>query len=206
MEVLPETPPFLKEGHLVHFCGGWPTILAGKYFNISRTQTMEYDVHRIIAAGSTTAAMLDVSFEAPPSGGVSYNKISLLPVNSSTLFEILIGIKGTVRAYPRYANRYFDQLEVTQCQPNPADADLADLGFYDLNKTPWYKPRVREYTVLGMEPPHLLLYNPYQNDEKIVLTLLINRCLLVPASAIVTPGVVQSKVAREINYYKDLMW
>ena len=160
---------------------------------------MEYDVSRIISAGSANCK--DVSFEAPATGGVSSLKISLLPVNAKTMYEILIGIKGLPIAYPRYANRYDLQLEETQCQPNPSDADLFALGFYDFEKSPWYAPKIREYTVVDQEPPHLYLFNPEQGDEKIVLTFIVNRCLLEPVTS---PADI--KVAREVNYFKVFSW
>jgi len=201
MELLTETPPLLKEGHIVHFSKEWNDDWSEKFFKVVKAKQVEYDVNRILSPGS--ANIKDVSFEAPQGGGVSSLKISLLPVGSKTMYEILIGIKGTPKVYPRYRNKYFLDLEETGCIPDPSDVDLSALGFYDSEKSPWYAPRVREYTVVNQEPPHLLLFNPFQDDEKIVLNFIVNQCLLAPVQQ---ASGIDAKVAREVNYHKVLTW
>jgi hypothetical protein len=166
---------------------------------------MEYDVIRIVAPGNVTASNFqDISFEAPNQGGVSNAYISLLPDNVHTMYEILLGIKGMPFVYPRYQNRWQLQLEEMGCYPDLTDPTyLMYLGFYDAGKSPWYSPKIRDYTIKDTEPPHLYLWNPYQDDEKIVLCFIVNRCYLEKVTA---PGPAEQKVAREVNYFTKYIW
>ncbi len=202
MELLVETPSLLKDGYIVHFGDGWRNDKANKYFRIKQTQQLPYDVSRIVATGN--GGIQDISFEAPNNGGVNNSYISLLPVNTKTLYEILVGFKGTPMIYPRYANRYQLQLEESQVLPTPTDTEyLAWLGYFDANQSPYYAPKVRVYTVKDQEPPHWYLFNPYQDDEKVIIKNIVNKCLLEPLPE---PTETEKRVAREVTYYTKYIW
>jgi len=202
MELLTETPSLLKSDHVVHFSDGWRSDRAMRFFKVRETSQLVYDVIRIVTPGN--AGIQDLSFEAPNQGGVSDAYISMLPVNVKTLYEILVGFKGIPMVYPRYGNRYDLQLEVSQVLPTPTDTTyLAWMGYYDANQSPWFEPKVRVYTVKDQEPPHWYLFNPYQDDEKIVIRNVMNKCLLEPLP---NPSDSEKRVAREITYYTKTMW
>lgn len=204
MELLVDTPTLLKESHIVHFGEGWRNEKEKKYFKVIQTQQLVYDVIRIVSPGN--ANIQDISFEAPNQGGVSDNYISLLPVNTKTMYEILMGFKGTVMAYPRYGNRYQLQLEVSNVLPTPSDTVyLAWMGYFDKEQSPWYAPKARVYTLKDQEPPHFFLFNPYQDDEKIVIRNVVNKCQL----ELIPDGKVSERdraVAREVTYYTKYIW
>jgi hypothetical protein len=202
-ELLTETPPLLKEGYLVHFSKFWDDKWADKYFKVGRVSQFEYDIFRIVSPGSS--AKQDVSFDAPSNGGVSDQYLSLLPDNNKTMYEILVGFKGLPMIYPRYADKYFQYLEETGCTVNLDDTALRLQGFYDSRQSPWYAPKLREYTVKDQEPPHLYLFNPFQDDEKIVMHIVVNRCMLQAAGAEAAQGQ-GVKVAREVNHYSMYLW
>jgi hypothetical protein len=202
-ELLVETPPLLKEGHIVHFGPGWATERQGKTYRVEVAQQMEYDVDRIVSPGSGSTSYQDVSFDKPATGKVSNDYISLLPISPDSLFELLIGIKGLVYAYPRYNNAYFLKLEASGAIPDLTDADLAFLGFYDHIQTPYYSPTLREYTVKDMEAPVLRLYNPMIEDEKVILRFIVNR---LKVKEIRDPSDQEMKVAREIRHFSAMKW
>jgi len=204
MELLVDTPMLLKEGHIVHFGDKWRTDKAEKFFKVQIAQQLTYDVIRIVSPGN--ANIQDVSFMAPNQGGVDNDYISLLPVNSKTMYETLIGFKGTCMAYPRYGNRYFLDLETSKVLPTPSDTTyLAWMGYFDAAQSPYYAPKVRVYTVKDQEPPHWYLFNPYQDDEKIVIRNVVNKCLLdlIPDNKVTERD---KAVAREVTYYTKFIW
>ena len=202
MELLVDTPRFLKEGHIVHFGEGWRNDKENKYFKVQQTQQLTYDVIRIVSPGN--ANIQDIDFEAPNQGGVSDAYISMLPVNTKTMYESLIGFKGICMVYPRYGNRYQLQLEESQVLPTPSDTTyLAWMGYFDSVQSPYYAPKVRVYTLKDQEPPHWFLFNPYQDDEKIVIRNVVNKCKL---ELLPTPSEVEKKVAREVTYYTKFIW
>lgn len=210
MELLMEVPNLLKTGHIVHFGEGWPEAKAKKYFRVERANQLMYDVHRIVAPGNATSgasgtavSIQDISFEAPSTGSVSDAYLSLLPVKDITMYELLLGFKGLGLVYPRYANRYQQQLETSLVLPTPTSDALAWMGFFDSQQSPWYAPKVRMYTVKDQEPPHMYLYNPYQDDEKVVVRFVVNKCKLV---SVVQPTEQDKKVARELTYYTQDLW
>jgi len=204
MELLVDTPMLLKEGHIVHFGEGWRNEKEKKFFKVQTTQQLTYDVIRIVSPGN--ANIQDVSFMAPNQGGVDNDYISLLPVNSKTMYETLIGFKGICMVYPRYGNRYQLQLETSQVLPTPSDTTyLAWMGYFDAAQSPYYAPKVRVYTVKDQEPPHWYLFNPYQDDEKIVIRNVVNKCLLdlIPDNKVTERD---KAVAREVTYYTKFIW
>ncbi len=210
MELLMEVPNLLKTGHIIHFGNAWPEAKAQKYFRVERANQLVYDVSRIVAPGyassgasGTDVAIQDIGFDAPNAGAVSDALISLLPTKDITMYEILLGFKGLGMVYPRFANRYQQQLETSLVLPTPSSSALAWLGFFDSQQSPWYAPKVRLYTVKDQEPPHLYLFNPYQDDEKIVARFVVNKCKLVSVSQ---PTEQDKKVARELTYYTEDLW
>lgn len=174
VELLPETPTLLKERHVIHFSPGWPAVWEKKFFRVALTQQVEYEATYIISAGSGNT--YDVDFDKPSTGGVSAAYKSLLPTSPDTVYEILIGIKGLVVIFPRYNNSYFGKLEVSNVVPDPADTSLKYLGFIGERQSPYYSPRLREYTVKDVQPPALRLFNNMPNEERVVLRFIVNRC------------------------------
>lgn len=204
MELLVDTPSLLKEGHIVHFSDKWGSDKAEKFFKVLRAQQLMYDVSRIVSPAS--ANIQEISFMAPNQGSVDNDYISLLPVNTKTMYEILIGFKGICMAYPRYSNRYFLSLETSQVLPTPSDTTyLAWMGYFDATQSPYYAPKVRVYTVKDQEPPHWYLFNPYQDDEKIVIRNIVNKCLLdlIPEAKLTERD---KAVAREVTYFTKFIW
>jgi len=202
-ELLTEVPLLLKEKQILHFSEGWGSDWADKWFRAVISHPMEYDVHRIVQAG--TGNTQDLDFDKPSGGGVSATYLSLLPESEQTIYEILLGIKGLVFVYPRYNNTYFLKLETTKVIPDVTDADLKFLGFYDERWSPYYAPRLREYTVEDQTPPVLRLYNPMPDDERCVLRFIVNRLKVIQVDPADLSEQDKSR-AREVKHYSDYIW
>lgn len=180
IELLSETPSLLKERHVVHFSKGWPEAFRGKYFRVVQApQQIHYEAAYIISAGSGNT--FDVDFDKPPAGDVTAVYKSLIPEQPDSLYEILIGLKGLVVLFPRYNNSYFNQLETSNVVPDPADTRRKFLGSFSYRDSPYWSPRLREYTVQKQQPPQLRLFNDMPNEERVVLHFLVNRCRIEAA-------------------------
>lgn len=173
-ELLTETPPLLREGHVISFIGGWPSSKDNKWFTIDRSQQIKYDVARIVAADSS----IDLDFRPPSGGGLGDKNLSLIPEKDQTCYELLLGFRGNVLVYPMYANSYFGKLETTNVVPDTTNARLRYLGFYDEDDSPFSAPRLREHVVTDQEPPVLRIYNDHPVDERLVIRVIVNRVML----------------------------
>lgn len=201
IELLTETPSLLREGHFVHFEGGWPAATGknDKWFQVQRTQQIKLDIPRIVTAGSS----IDLDFSAPAGGGIGDLNLSLLPTNGDTLYEMLLGMKGLPTVYPMYNNSYYQKLEVTGIVPDTGDRNLRYLGFYDALDSPFEAPRLREHVIKDQQPPVLRVYNDQTLDEVLIIRFIINRCFLAAGTP---PTEEIRRVARVAKYHAWLNW
>lgn len=174
-ELLTDTPPLLREGHIIRFVGAWPEDKRGRWFRVDLAQQIKYDVTRIVTSGGSG---FDVDFRAPSGGGVSDSQISLLPERANTAYEVLLGLKGNPLVLPIYNNTYYLKLETNQVIPTLTDARLRYLGFWDEDDTPFDQPRLRDYLVHDQEPPVLRLYSDTDLDERLTLRFIVNRMMV----------------------------
>lgn len=202
-ELLSETPPLLRSGHVVFFEDKtWDPKYAGKWFRVVRAQQVPYNIGRIVSAN----ASIDLDFSAPAGGGVGDTNLSLLPDHAEELFEILFGIKGTPLVYPRYQNQYFLSLAVTNVIPDTGDANLRYLGFYNQDDSPFDEPRLREHIVKDNGGvPVLRVYNDFATDEKIVLRAIVNRIRMDEVKATAVSPEVQLR-ARRLKHHKSFAY
>lgn len=204
-ELLTEVPSLLREGHVMHFSEKWDNDWAQKYFRVVLAQQIQYDVHKIVPPGTSAPSQQDLSFLAPAGGAVSHTRLSLLPKSSQTVYELLLGIKGLVLAFPMYNDKYFLELEETGVHPDLTNSMLRFLGYYSQTHSPYYAPKLREYTVEGQTPPVLRLFNPMVNDEMIDLIFIVNRCKVTQVSeASLTEQ--ERRVVREIRHFSIFIW
>ena len=202
-ELLTDVPSLLREKHVMHFSEKWDVKWAGKYFRVEVAQQMEYHVHRIVAPGTSAPANQDLSFSPPAGGGVSNTRLSLLPDSPDTVYEMLLGIKGLVLILPMYNDRYYLRLEESGAHPDLTNVDLRFLGNYGQAHSPYYAPKLREYTVKDQTPLVLRLFNPLMNDEAIDIVFTVNRCKVAPLAA---PTEEERRIAREIRHFATYIW
>lgn len=169
----------LEPKHVVHFVGShpeyWQERVAGKYFRIKITQQIPYD--RAFIMSPELEHNVDISEDNTRIGD-----FGLYPDNTMTLYEILVGMKstsGSVLLYPRAPpNEWFLTLEESQFVPTPASNDYRYIGPYTEEVTPADRPQVRLHTIKEEESIGFRLYNDAPIDNKIVLVMLVNRCLM----------------------------
>lgn len=202
-ELLTEVPQLLKEGYVMHFTDQWKKEWEDKWFKVQIAQQIRYDVSRTLLIG--TSDYLDVSFQEPGTGTVSNDKISLRPYSPHTVYEILLGIEGLCRVYPMYNNDYFQKLEENGVVPKLTDASLAHMGFFTSEISPYWAPKLREYTVKDQEPPVLRLWNPWTVEEKCILHFTVNRCKVLEVNP-QTLSEIDKRAAREVKYFTKFTW
>lgn len=195
-ELLTETPPLLREGHILRFIGAWPDRYKDRWFRADLSQQIKYDVTRIVGAGTS----FDVDFRSPSGGGVSDSQVSLLPERQNTVYEILLGLKGNPLVYPQYNNSFYLKLEVTGVLPTLTHSQLRYVGFYDEDDSPVESPRLREYTVHDQEPPVLRLYADTDLDERLTMRFIVNRLLITEIDKSQLSADLQSR-ARVAKYH-----
>lgn len=201
-ELLTAVPSLLREGHLIRFVGNWPVAKLDKWFVVDRSYQIKYDVARIISSANSQ----DLRFsEAAGSDPVASNNLALLPKSEDTVYELLVGLKGNLLAYPRYSDRYLLGLEASGVAPNVTDAELRYLGFYDEGDTPFEEPRLREYTVAGQETPVIRLYNDLDQAERGVMRFIVNRCRILATDPAQIPEAERSR-ARIAKYHDLTAW
>ena len=191
-----EIPLLLREGHYLYFVGGWPapSMKEGKWFRVDRAQQIKYDVNRIVAATSS----IDLDFAVPAGGGLGDKNLSLIPQNTDTLYELLLGIKGNVLVYPIYNNSYYLRLEATNVLPDTSNARLRYIGFWDESDSAFDAPKLREYVIKDQQAPVLRLYNDMFLDEPAELRFIVNRTKLIEAPP---PSEEVRRVARVVKYH-----
>ena len=201
-ELLTTPPSLLREGHIIHFEGDWPDSKKDKWFRVDRAWQIKFDVARIVASADSQ----DLRFEAAAgSDPVGNTNLALIPDKPGTVYELLMGMKGNLLAYPRYADSFLLSLEKSGVTPSTSDVDLRYLGFYDEEDSPFEAPRLREYTVKDQETPVLRLYNDGTIAEKMVLRFIVNRCKLLQ----VDPSSVSERersLVRIAKYHTQTVW
>jgi len=169
----------LEPRHLVHFVGShpeyWQERVAGKYFRIVMTQQLTYDRAYILESGKTSDT--DISAD-----NAAIGDLGLYPDNTMTLYEILVGMKstsGSMLLYPRYPpNEWFLTLEEGGFIPDTTNNNLRYLGPFTEEITPADKPQVRLHTIKKEESVGFYLYNDAPVYNKVVLSMVVNRCLM----------------------------
>lgn len=178
--IVPEAwKKLLEPKHVVHFVGShpeyWQERVAGKYFRVMMTQPITYDRAYILESGGTYST--DISDD-----NAAIGDLGLYPDNTMTLYEILVGMKstsGSMLCYPRYPpNEWFTTLEEGGFIPNIANNNLRYLGPFTEEITPADRPQVRIHTIKKEESIGLYLYNDTSKHNKVVLVMVVNRCLL----------------------------
>ena len=196
--VSPPVPKILQEGYSVRFTDQWPDTLsnvAGKTFQIEKTNQVPYDITRIIPGGNYT----DVDLSNATGGENIY------PENTRTLYETLIGLHPGNYLVHFYipAGEYVHRLEQAGMVPNVASATLRYLGARKPKDSPPDDKRIFTYSVKGLEPLILrLLVDNGVAFEKMVLELLVNKCYLKQ----ITPTPEQLARAKVVRYYPELRW
>lgn len=189
------TPELLKPGDYVKFIGRFTDYIKdGSTFKIERVQQITYELPVILPPNDAT--LLDMSNETTTSLG-------LYPNNIDTLYEILLGLKGSksILLYIQIpAGKYFARLEKPELFPNPLIPQLRYISPISCDVSPHTMPKLRIHAVKDLEPVILQLYNDLSDYAKVVLHFLINRCRIVE----VPPE--EAKVVREIWHYEKLRW
>lgn len=161
----------LLEKMVVHFTGDFPDRVAEKYFRVKRTQEIPHDRAFIIAPGSSHD--FDLSDE---------DATGLYPTKERSLYEILIGVKstsGSMLLYPRFPiNEYWMSLEEGGWTVDLTSDKYRYIGPFSEKLTPPDKPQLRYHTVKDLQDTGLRIYNDGPADDKAVLEMVINRCLL----------------------------
>jgi len=180
IRIVPEAwKKLLEPKHVVHFVGSYPEFwqqrVAGRYFRILLTQQIPYE--RAYILGPNSHFDLDLSDDDYTTGD-----IGLYPDNDSTLYEILVGMKATsesMLAYPRFPpNEYWETLEESGFAPNPASNWYRYMGHVNEDISPPHAPQLRIHTIKEEESVGLRFYNDVEFANKVVLVMLINRCLM----------------------------
>ena len=169
----------LEAKHIVHFVGSYPEFwqkrVARKYFRIKRTQQIAYD--RAYILYPTQEYDINLSGDDTRIGD-----IGLYPDNDATLYEILVGMKstsGSMLMYPRAPpNEWWLTLEAMGFVPTPTSNDYRYIGPFTEEITPADRPQVRFHTIKDEESIGIKLYNDAPVANKIVLVMLVNRCLM----------------------------
>lgn len=173
----------LEPRHIIHFVGAtpeyWQTRVADKYFRIDRTQEITYDRAYILAPAQT----YDIDLRDHVMNlALGFADVALYPGDDATLYEILLGMKstsGSVLAYPRAPpNEWFIALEEGGYIPDPTNNYLRYLSPFTEEITPADTPQVRIHTIHEEEAIGLRLFNDTSVFNKLVLVLLVNRCLM----------------------------
>ncbi len=178
---------FLKPIENVYFTPAWPIKrLADKYFQIVKNMVTPRDVWKIVAQGGI------VNVDLTDDNG-------WLPITDDALYEINLTMKGDVLLYPKWPmTDYFLAFEKVGFKPDPTDDEKRYIGFYEETDIPFDGSAgiVKLYTVKGMSPIRLELYNDGIEDEKVVLRFRTNMCVIkeIPKPA----------VFRKIQHYKEL--
>jgi len=199
--VSPGVPKLLQDKYLVRFTDAWTesgecAFLAGKTYQIKKTNQVPYDLHYIIP----TADFRDVDLSNAAGGE------SLYPENTKTLYEVAIGFKPGNYLIDMFIPAGVDvsRLEQANMIPNLANAVLRYLGAIKPADSPYNDKRLFLYFVKDLEPT---IFRTYVDGgvafEKCVFGLVVNKCYLGPVEA---PTPEQLRLAKEIEYYTELRW
>ena len=190
-----EQPTLLKEGDYVKFVSSdrrakfSPDVYAGATFKVTKTQRVVFDRAFIIPPNDYTE--LDLSNDG----------LGLYPERPTTLYEILIGLKGSkeMLIYIQIpAGKYLNRLEKSDLYPVPADPTRRYLGFIDLQASTIDEPKLLVYSLKDMESIIFQVYNDSSDYQKIIFRFLVNKCQIAP----VKPE--EAKEPKLIWHWEDL--
>ena len=181
---------FLKPGENVYFTESWPIDwLAGKYFTVVKNKVVRRDIIKTISSGGK------IDYDLDSDNG-------WLPLKQKELYEINLTMKGGVLLYPMWpSSDYFLSLENPDYKPDYTSSTNRYIGFFEevdipIIEDPEKGGILKIYTVKGMHKIRLRLYNDSIEDEKVVLRLLTNMCILEEIS--------KPAVFRKIQHYRDV--
>lgn len=121
--VLPQR--LLEPGDLVSFNGEWPLFWRNRLFRITRNLQTIRD--RVVAAALVPDGEVTINIDAA----------GLNPEFEPWLYQVRIGLnQGLYHFYTRWpSNDFTMQLQDPNFPVNPADADLRNIGFLDVDAT-----------------------------------------------------------------------
>jgi len=175
IEQVPEAwKKILLNRQVVYFNGSdFPDRVADKYFRIKRRQTINYSSAFILTGKTGDQPIADINLE---------EDAGLYPTNPKSLYEILIGIKstqGSMLIYPRAPiNDYYLTLEKGGYAPTFDSPEKRYIGSVSEETSPADKPTLRYHTVKDLNSVGLRVANDSVMDDKAVLSMVVNRCLL----------------------------
>lgn len=200
--VSPGVPKLLQDDYFIRFSDAWPGTLPavmGKFFQIEKTNQVNYDLNYIIPSGD----FRDVDLSNAAGGENIY------PEETKTLYEVALGFKPG-----NYLVHFFipaglelSRLEQASMTPNVASATLRYLGAIKPEDSPYDDKRIFLYFVKDVEPVILRTFVdgalvPIVH-EKCVFGLTVNKCYLRQITA---PTQDQRRVAKTIQYFTELRW
>lgn len=205
ISLIPEAwKKILRNRHVVYFNdegidgSAYPNRFSEKYFKVKRTQQINYDLPFFISGKNGVLPQIDVDFE-------DEDDVGLYPNNTWSMYEILIGMEssqGSVLAYPLASiNQYLISLEEGGFTPNLTNPAKRYIGAIEESDTPVDKPQLRYHTVSDLNSIGLRLFNDSLQDDKVVLKMFINRCLLEETPERNLTQKEKDRV-REINHYE----
>lgn len=207
--VTPGVPALLQEGFSVKFSDAWPQNLAvmttdaagaprGRFYKISATNQVHYDLSYKLPVND----FRDVDF----SNTLSAFNENLYPQQTRTLYETMIGFKeaNVLASFFVPAGQDLSRLEQPSMIQTLTSPTLRYLGAKQPKDSPYDDKRIYFYSVFNMEPFIMRLFIDNGLDfEKVVVGLLINKCLLIENT---TPSPEDLRKAKLIRYYSELKW
>jgi len=186
-------PPYvkyepIKVGDVVHFSPNWsPTEIFGdKYFRVRANLLKRLTKSFVLNSGSTYNFVLN-------------DDSGLLPQSATTMYEIMVGMKGHALLYIMWPESdYLFRLEKTGFQPNPTEADKRYIGHLLVEEIGLKEPKLILYTTQKMDTINLRFYNDTDSPQKIVLVFHINHIKLETTSP---PS---GAIIREIKHWRDI--
>lgn len=193
-------PKLLQEGYLVYFTKAWPSTMnhvRGKLFRVEVANQVPYDAPKYIIPASDYK---DIDLSNNTDG------LKLYPTNNFTLYETLIGFRPGNFLSQWYipADKYVHYLEYAGMSPDVTSATLVYLGARKPEDSPYDDPRIKLYFPMDVASLIIRLYVlPGVDYEKIMMSILINKCKL---SEITSPTEDQLLKAKVIRYFDELRW
>lgn len=173
-----QTPELLQPGHFVkfesdreEFCGA-EHVPANSFWKVTITQQITYTR----------------SFIVPPSEKKTFpwnnhsdysSYLNLYPESTSTLYEILVGLKGgkNMLIYPIIpSDHYINKLESPHLEIRLEDEIRRQISPIRVYDSPVTEPKLMVWTVKDMETFYTRIYNEGSDFEKLVIHFIVNRC------------------------------
>ena len=197
IRIFTETPEILLPRQHIKIIGDITNeIKDGDVYIIEKTRQVIFEVPIIVPPPGTTApydmVILDLSN--------TDKGLKLYPEKRETMYEILIGMKGSDRvltyiSYKRPEDIVFGKLEKVTMRtiPDPTNP-LRYLYKLTVHDSPYLQPKLRIHTFKDMQPIYLVLLNDDKDNryQKVVFRFFINLCKI-------------RKVDYEPDKYRDIV-